>query len=88
MLHAALALAAVLTAPQVPASPLAQPRFAGACAAAIDPTFVRNVAPARRDLRNPLLWWIAGAPKASGAQPPAPADDAACLRPLQVKNGR
>lgn len=83
MLHVALALAAGLAGPP-PAPPLAPAPAHTACAAEIDPQFVRYVDPPRRaEGGNPLLWLIAGSSTEHRGDPKA-----GCAHPIQVRDAR
>ena len=91
MLHAALALAAVVGLP--PPGAIDRPVLASShlrppCAASIDPSFVRYVPPATRVKgKNPLWLLISTGPDAGPAYAPAStAPDLACLRPILVRD--
>ena len=85
MVQAALALATGLAVTLPPITPVT---LHSACAAEIDPQFVRYVAPPLRpDASNSLLWLIADHP--AGALRSAPPQlFVGCSHPIQVRDRR
>ena len=94
MLHAALALAAVVGLPP-PGGAIDRPLLAlshlrPSCAANLDPSFVRYVPPATRVKGKNPLWLLISSGTDAGAQhrPVLTAPDLACVRPILVHDER